>query len=347
MKKLLVVAAMIMIIFAGCKAQEITGGNIHLQHGEFDKAIAQFKLATEKYPNQAGPYVSLSAGYYERKHYVEAAEALSKALQVDEKEAKEKIKWYSNFLHLKDYGWHVFYNGAVKAMDEKPEKALEFITKAEGTEIPKYKSFSYNLHGNILNVMDKNDEALTYYEKSIEADENNIEPYLSLGRSYMIQNNNEKAAHYFEKALSIDSTVTDIYIWLGQAYLNAEEYGKAITMLEKASTILKDNPNIFYNLALSHLKKENYEKAIEIAEKALQLEEIDPVVLSKTYNLIGLAYITMEKYNEAINILEEAIEENPNNCEAYQRLSVAYYKLNNKKLSSKYGSKYDECIEQE
>ena len=347
MKKVLAGVVIVMLIFTGCKAQEITGGNIHIQHREFDKAIEQFKLATEKYPDKAEPYVSLSVAYFMKRNYEKSADALEQAIEKDNKEAKISIKWYENFLGTEDYEWKVFYNGAVKYSGVDDKKALKLAQKAESAEDPKFKSLSYTLHGNILINLQKTDEAIEYYKKAINTDENNVESYNSLARYYLINNESEKAIPYLKKAIQLDPKTTDNYTYLGQAYLDIEDYEKAIKMLEKASTELKDNPKILYNLALSYFKSANYESALKIGNDVLQLEEVDPFMLSKTYNLMGQIHITEKKYQEAVTILNEAIEDNPNNCEAYHLLAIAYLKLNKKVLSSEAAENWDKCLELE
>ena len=345
MRNLLIVAVLIVLLLSGCKAQEITGGNIHIRNREYDKAIEQFKLATLKYPNKADPYVSLSAAYFKKKEYKNAADALDKALHANKKEAEISIKWYENFLHIEEYAWSVLYNGAVIFRDEDPKRALEIVKISEDVETPRNKSYSYNLHANILTMMDKFDEALVYYKKAIDADETNIDPYITLGRYYVIKMQPENAIPYLEKSLEIDTTVTEVYTVLGQAYLDLEEFDKAIAVLKKSANILKDNPGILYNLAISYFKGGEHQSAIETALKVIGMKGINTEFPAKSYDLIGQIYITDEKYNEAINILEEAIQKNPNNCEAYHLMAIAYLKIDNKQLSSKYADEWDECLE--
>jgi tetratricopeptide (TPR) repeat protein len=347
MRNVLVVAILIMILIAGCKAQEITGGNIHIRNKEHDKAIEQFKIATEKYPDQAGPYVSLSAAYFDKKDFKSAADALEKAMGINKQKARESVKWYEGFLHIDNLEWSIFYNGAVIYRDEDLNRALELVKLSEEAESPEALSYSYNLHGNILSSEDKNEEAMEYFKKSIEANEKNINPYISLGRYYVIEREAEKAIPYLEKAITIDSSATEISIALGQAYIDLEEYEKAIKILEKSADMLKNNPGILYNLALSYFQAGNYGSAIDRIKEVINIENVEPEIKSRSYNLLGQIYITEEKFSDAINILEEAIQNNPNNCEAYHLIAIAYLKTDNKQLSSKYADEWDKCLERE
>jgi Tfp pilus assembly protein PilF len=195
--------------------------------------------------------------------------------------------------------------------------------------------------------MDENEESMEYFKKSVEANEKNINPYISLGRYYVIQIEAEKAVPYLEKALDVDSTATEVYIVLGQAYIDLEEYEKASKILEKSADILKDNPGILYNLALSYFQAGNSELATDRAKEVINIEGVEPEIKSRSYNLLGQIYITEEKFNDAINILEEAIQNNPNNCEAYHLMAIAYLKVDNKNLSSKYADEWDKCLERE
>ncbi len=346
MKKLLLGGVVIALILSSCKSAEITGGNIYIQNKKYDKAIEQFKLAVQKHPEDPGPYVSLSVPYFLERNYKEAVDALNKAFQLDKKGAEDQVKIYESFLGIKNYKMQVFYNGSITYLgDGNFEKALELVKGAEDIKDPESESLLYNLHGNILIRMNKGEEAPEFYEKAIEVFPENIDPYLSLGKYYTIENKPEKAISYFEKALAIDSTATDVYTWLGQAYLSVEDYTKAIDILEKASVILKDNSKILYNLALSYFKNKNYDAAIENSERVINLEETDPEILSRTYNLLGQIYITKEQYEKAINALQEAIQKNPNDCEAYHLMAYGYYKMGKKNLSSEYANKWNECLE--
>lgn len=347
MKNVIVITIMIMLLIAGCKAQEITGGNIHIRNKEHDKAIEQFKIAAEKYPDQTGPYVSLSAAYFDKKDFKSAADALEKATKINKQKARESVKWYEGFLHVDNLEWSVFYNGAVIYRDEDLNKSLELVKLSEESESPEALSHSYNLHGNLLSSTDKNEEAMEYFKKSIEANEKNINPYISLGRYYVIEREAEKAIPYLEKAITIDSSSTEISIALGQAYIDLEQYERAIRILEKSADILKDNPGILYNLALSYFQAGNYESAIGKAKEVINIEGTDPEIKSRSYDLLGQIYITEEKYSDAINILEKAIKDNPNNCEAYHLIAIAYLKIDNKQLSSKYADEWDRCLEKE
>ena len=347
MKKLLVIATAIIIILTGCKAAEITGGNIHVQNRQYDKAIEQYKEATKKYPDKAKPYVSLSVPYFLKKNYKEAADILFKALQINKEEAKEGIKEYESFLGLEDYDWQVLYNGSITYMNEDPERAIELVEASEDLSVQEHKSYSYNLHGNLMTILGKNEESEKYYKLSIETYEKYLDPYLSLGKYYMLQRNTEEAILYFENALSVDPTETEVYIWLGQAYLDLEEYEKAIDILGRASSKLKGNASILYNLALSYFKREDYETALTTNEEVIAMEEVDTLIQSKAYNLTGQIYVKQEKYNEAVKILEEAVTKNPNNCEGYHVIAIAYQKLNKNKLSNEYADKWLECLGKE
>lgn len=347
MKKIVLTTLFVIlaIMFTGCKAQEITGGNIHIQNGEYDEAINQFKIATEKYPDKAGPWVSLSVPYYLKKEYKKSAKALDEAYKINSKDAQGRVEWYEDFLRKEDYRWRVFYNGAVRFnQDGDFDKAIEYVEKSIKTEDPEKKSYSYNLMGNLNISKGENEEAVKNYKKSIDVYGKIVEPYLSLGGYYLINGMNEEAITYCKKALKVDSTRTRPYVLLGQAYLNLEDYANAKEMLQIAASKFPEDEKILYNLALAHLKSNDYKATISVCRKILELE-VEPAIKSRSYNLYGQAYIEQEEYEKAIKVLKEGVESNPNNCEAYHLIAIAYKKLGNKTLTSKFAEDWDRCLE--
>lgn len=345
MKKLTLVGVSIVILLAllsGCAAPEVTAAKIYIQRNQYDKAIEQSQKAIEKYPNDPEPYVTLAIAHYEKKNFLEAGDALAKAYEIDEKEAEKKVKDYES-----NRKWAIFYNSAVKYRETDIDKALEMVKRSENVESARSKAYSYNLHGNLLILQEKREEALSYYEKAINTYGDIVDPYLSLGNYYTINKKPEKAVEYFTRAIEVDSTVARVYPWLGQAYLDMEEFEKAINVLEKAKKITDNDPKILYNLALSYFKIGNADRAIENGEIIIGMNTVDPVIRSKTYDLIAQIRIENKEYNEAIDLLETAVMENPNNCEAYHLLAIAYLKINNKTKSSEYADKWDKCLNQQ
>ncbi len=346
MKKFLFFASLVIllgVVFNGCKSAEETGGNIHLQQGRYDRAIEQFKEAEAKYPGSYGPIVSLSVSYYMKKEYKEAVDYLEKAIEMDKKGAEGKIQSYEGLLNTKYLKWQIYYNGAVEYSKENPAKGVELAKKALEVDDPAKVSQSYNLLASMMFNSGKYEEAVKFLMKAIEIDTKNIEAYMTLGHFYLTERNTDEALKNFNQVLKIDSTQVKVYELIGQAHLVEKAYAEAMKALEKALSLSVKNPTILYNLMLAHYEAKEYDKAISYGKEILGLPNVDPKVLTSTYNLMGQIYQKKEDYKAVISVMKEAIEKGVNNCDSYSLIAHAYYKLGDVKTSTSWSRKWEEC----
>ena len=333
----------IILGFHGCKSAEETGGNIHLQQRRYDRAIEQYKAALENSPNSIGPMVAIATANYMKKDYKEAVVYLDKALGINKEGAEGKIKEYEDLLNTKYLKWQIYYNGAVQYFEDDLEKALELAEKSLDVEDQEKVSLSYSLMAKMMLNNKKYAEARELYTKAIEADEDNVEPYLFLGHYYLNENKSEEALKYFNKALEIDSTKIEVYELIGQAYLVDKKYDEATKALEKAVSISGKNPTSLYNLMLAYYEAKLYDQAIDKGKEVLTMEDAEDQVLIKVYNLMGQIYKDKKDYKTAIAVMKEAIDKGTNDCFAYSIIAFSYNQLGNRSAASSWANKYEEC----
>ncbi len=346
MKKFLFFASLVILIivsFHGCKSAEETGGNIHLQQGRYDRAIEQFKEAEAKYPGSIGPVSSLAVAYFMKKEYKEAAGYLDKAMKIDKEGAEEKIKGYEDLLNTKYLKWQIFYNGSVEYFKDDSKKAVELAKKSLDVTYPEKISQSYSLLAMMMLKEGKVEEAKNFYKKAIEADKNNVEPYMNLGRIYLTERGLDEALKCFNEVIKIDSTKIEVYELIGQVYLLDKKYAEAIKSLETALAITGQNPTSLYNLMVAYYQSKNYDAAIKKGKEILELENVKPSVLTSVYNLMAQIYESKEDYKNAVAVIKEAIDKGVNNCDSYSVIAHAYYKLGKVKESSSWSKKWEEC----
>lgn len=343
MKKLVLFAVLFFLMLIGCQSAEVTGGKIHLQEGRYDRAIEQFEEAAKKNPDDPKPIVSIAIAQYMKKNYRESVKNLTKALELDKEGTEAEIKTYEDKLKTEDLQWQIFYNGSTDYLSTDLEKAKELAKKSLEVETPDKKSLSYNLLAHIMVKEGKLEEAEGYFNKSIEANENNIEPYINLGRIYLTKRQEDEALEYLNSAVDIDSTKVEVYELIGQAYLLKEDYGKAIEALKNALDATGENPEILYNLMVAYYENGDYSKTEELAKKILAFDKVRPFVLTSTYNILGNTYQTEGEYEKAINVMKESINKGVNDCNAYSIIAQSYYKLGETKESSDWSERWEEC----
>lgn len=346
MKKFLLLSSLVFILIAGfhgCKSAEETGGNIHLKQGRYDRAIEQYEEALANSPGNAGLHVSLATAYYMKKEYKTAVDHLDKAMELDKALAENQIESYEDLVGTKYLKWQIYYNGAVEYSKDNLEKGLELGKKALEVEDSVKVSQTYSLLASFMLNEGKIDEANEFLAKAVEADEKNVEAYMTQGHIYLTQRETGKALESFKEVLKIDSSKVKVYELMGQAYLLEDKHEEAIKSLEKALSITGKDPVLLYNLMLAHFEAENYDKAISEGEEVLGLKEVEPKVLTNVYNLMGQIYQEKEEYKKVVAVIKEAIDKGVNNCDSYSLIAHAYFKLGDRETSSKWSEKWEEC----
>jgi len=277
---------------------------------------------------------------------LQSAEYLRTAFEINRDLAEKAVLFYEKLLGVENYSWHIFYTGAEEVMNNGQfEKSIEFIEEAEEVEDSTYKAMSYVLHGRIYMKKEEDDEALKYFDKALEFDEDNAEAYLYSGEIFTNKNKFDKAVFNLKEAVSIKPDIFLGYKLLGQNYLRAKKYDMAIESLEKAFSINNSDRVVLHSLAYAYLQKEDYTRASSIAETTLNLQEIEADTRAKAYIILGMADIYEEKYDEAIAVLNKAIEADSNNCDSYQLMALAYNKAGKVSLSKEFSRKWEECVE--
>jgi len=346
MKKFMFFASLVIFILAcfyGCQSAEQTGGNIHLKQGRYDRAIEQYKEAAKKYPNNIGTLVALSSAYYMKKDYKESIAYLDKATKIDKEGTDGKFKEYEDLLNTKYLKWQIYYNGAVEYFEDDQQKASELAEKSLEVEDKEKVSLSYSLMAKMMLNSKKMEEAKKLYAKAIEADKNNIEPYIFLGHYYLSENKSEDALKYFNEALAMDSTKIEVYELIGQAYLLDKKYDEAIKSLKKAVSVSGKKPTALYNLMLAYYEGKDYDSAIKNGKDILAMEKVEGRVLTKVYNLMGQVYKDKKDYKTAIAVMKESIDKGVNDCFAYSIIAFSYNKLGERNESSSWAKKWEQC----
>lgn len=122
------------------------------------------------------------------------------------------------------------------------------------------------LLGNIYDTKNDTTNALSFYKKSISADEKNHKAYYNLALAYSRIKKYQLAVENYKKALKIKKDFASAHYNLGCVYLDLKEYKKAKKSFIAATVYDSSERKYFYNLAYAY-KKLNKEKT---AQKILQ-----------------------------------------------------------------------------
>ena len=140
--------------------------------------------------------------------------------------------------------------------------------------------------GIALDEKGKYEEAITYYDKVLTIDPDNIDALYAKGSALDDLGKYEEAITYYDKVLAVSPNDADTLNSKGVALKNLGKYEEAITYYDKALAV---DPNFVYSLnnkgvALDNLGK--YEKAITNYDKALSINPKFPDSLNNKANAI-------------------------------------------------------------
>ncbi|MEN8253445.1 MAG: tetratricopeptide repeat protein [Patescibacteria group bacterium] len=137
------------------------------------------------------------------------------------------------------------------------------------------KAKGYGALGVAYDRIGKTDEAIKYYEKTLELNPGLGDLYLklhnNLGFSKSKQGKYDEAVEHYHKVLEVNPNFIQTHINLAQLYVANSKYEKAIVQLEKAAKIKPNTHSIYHNLGVAYVEIENYEKAEKYFLKAYKI----------------------------------------------------------------------------
>jgi tetratricopeptide (TPR) repeat protein len=140
-----------------------------------------------------------------------------------------------------------------------------------------------------LHQQGKDDEALQWLEKTLQANPKNLRAWYQKGW-ISVTSDPDGAMLDFQKTLEIQPGFAMAHRDLGIILLQKGRFGEAATHLEQAAT-----------LGLAH---------------------------PRLYNFLGIAYSRTGRYRDAVKVYTKALDQEPNFAEAHLNLSYVYEKLN-------------------
>lgn len=172
----------------------------------------------------------------------------------------------------------------------------------------------------------KMDLAVDCYKKALDANPNNRDILVKLAtvtQTYF-PDNIDDAIDYYNKLLEIEEDTAQIYYELGHLYLKKSDKVHALVALKLA--LEKDFDNPFYNnsLAYAFVQAELYDEAIEYYQKAIKLNP-DKQWTSIVCQALGSIYYQIKDNAEAaIASFQAGIILDPDNSEIYLSLGDVY-----------------------
>ena len=169
-------------------------------------------------------------------------------------------------------------------------------------------------------LKDRSAEAITQFNKVIEAEPKYAIPYISRGKAYSARGQYDQAISDFTKAITLNPDDAAVYYFRGDAYGSKGQYDQAICDFTKAIEINPKDAWSYIDRGYIYILKRKYVKAFSDINKAI---EINPK-FAYAYINRGIACVDTGQYDRAISDFNKAIEINPRNAFAYFNRGSAY-----------------------
>ena len=333
-------------------------GNKFLQSSQYTSAINEFKKALRSNPADGNALIGLSNAYNLRAvHYNNTVKDTDKAIS-DIKSALFFIKYYaqgstsvispqtlasieSNLKMLESSNQNSVTPEYRVQMAKKNRVKGEFAAAAydylQVVSVPKYSFEAYTSLGDIYKIFNRNDKAVSFYQKALSINSQDSDTHLKLARVYEQLNDFNSSLKEYDIALKNSTENEEILsslerIWqkkvdefpkdaeahsnLGVVFQNQKRYSEALSEYKKAEELNPSNLNIKTNIGSLFQEQKKFENAINT---------YDSILMVQPYNVNVLIFKAeclkeLKKYDDAVDIYKKALSIQPKNAQVKAEL---------------------------
>lgn len=223
------------------------------------------------------------------------------------------------------------YSQEARALNylDKKEEAIEYYNKT--MEISGEKPYYLNSIASILNKLNRYEESIKVSDKSLEIDSYQAEAYINRAESFYGIEYDRDALDDCFKAEGIYPYFVKIYVLEAKIYNKYKEYDDVLEIVKKAEGAeLYDNKLTLYKIK-ALIGKDNYDDAqkecINVLEKIEKGEISDKEFIADIYYEKGIILNDTGSFNGALTFIDKAIKENPKYYDYYYFKAFIYQNL--------------------
>ena len=164
-------------------------------------------------------------------------------------------------------------------------------------------SFLSNILGLLTEKDGRYQDAVDYFDQSIQLNPLSFNPYLNMGNLFFNIKNFQEASFFYNRSFLIKPTSFQSLNALALCYMNNEKIDIAVKKLEESILLFPNNPVAFNSLGLINQNAGNYNKSIYLFKKSL---EFDSGNFEALYNL-GLSYKSSQNFKNAYSYFKKAL----------------------------------------
>jgi len=151
------------------------------------------------------------------------------------------------------------------------DRAIPLFEAALRLRPPEAAVFLCNI-GNALLEMNREMEALGWYERSIKANPKYVSAYIQGAKAHHRVGNLKECVDWYGRALRVDARNIEGWFGRGSALLEMGEHRSAIECFDKALAVQPTHKQVLYNKGVALLKTERPEEALACLTKAVQVD---------------------------------------------------------------------------
>ena len=309
------------------------------QSGDLDKAVHDYRILLDKYPNIPEIRSNFGATLAAQGHYPEAIAEYQRALSLKE---NSQVRLNLALAYYKT-GELTPAVAALKKVRETEPSNLQVITVLADSYL------QLGQHKEVVDLLtpiqhaDPDNQALTYMlgtalvrdgqsargqlviDKLLRNGDSAEVRYL-MGTTKVMVSDFSGARDDFAKAVELNPKLPDVYAQYGMTLLSTGDQDGAREAFRKE---LEINPNNFEsNLHMGVLSRhdENYDAALLYLHHALQIRPGDPGV---RYQLASIE-VSRDQLDDACRDLESLVKDSPDFMEAHVSLATVYFRQKRK-----------------
>ncbi len=208
--------------------------------------------------------------------------------------------------------------GSKKSYVNLPENG-----KTTGETFTSKDPHAYLRKANELSYAGKYDEAIIYFDKSIELNPKYFHAYYLRGSLHLENGKYQAAIADFEKTLTLSPDYFEAHNEIGRCYLRQNKYNEAEKQFRK---VLKHDNKAYYaanNIGLVFYNQGQYKESIPHFTEALRLNPS----FYNSYYYRGVAYGLIKAYGKALLDFDELEKLQPDNFQLFYGRGLCYYDM--------------------
>jgi tetratricopeptide (TPR) repeat protein len=295
---------------------------IYFKNGQLEKAIQQYELLKNEYPDDISALITLGHLYIVTGRYEQAVETFNTAILIhpDNFQAQDE-----NVDQLIAEGQ--FY------------EALECIEDLLQTQPDKPDLLMR--HADVLRMIGATADAVSQYEQALRVCPDFLEVTIKLGTQYLQMEQEHLAAQQFNRAVEINDNIVEAYIGLAIAQKTSGNTSDALGTLSLAAAIQPNSSLLFNETATLRLKaglrenqpfdcKDDHNSLTEAVIVAHRLQINHHPYNPDLHYRLGVLMMNVGRIADAIRAFQMALEINPAYTRAQSKLAVCLLEADRK-----------------